>query len=188
MGFNDRRNRREKRPKSASELQKDIDALEFRLETEALKFSEEKKMRGTIRELKKQKKSYVERLKVAVASKSSPVRKGGVIVAKSAPVEELVSNYSTLIKNARLAKKQTHAEFAAFLQRKESEVAKWELGSLKPSIDTAKKLERKLKITLVVEGGVDTADAGDILKSLTPVKGTKAATLGDLVKVKVRNR
>ncbi len=185
-----RRGRRDKKPKTATQLQKDIEALDFRLETEALKFSEEKKIRATIRELKKEKASYLARIKKVVDSRisKSGVSRGRISVTKEVPSEELVSDYSTRIKNARLAKQQTHAEFASFLNEKESVVAKWESGNLRPSLETAKTLEKKLKITLVVEGGVDTADAGDIIKSLTPVKGTKNATLGDLVKVKVRNR
>ena len=195
MGFyGGRRDKRNARPKTATELQKDIDALDFRLETEALKFSEEKKIRGTIRDLKKQKASYLERVKLAVSkrisesSNNNNSRLVGGRISRQAPEEVISKDFSEKLKSSRLVKGQTQEEFAAFLNERESIVSKWENGSMKPSIATAKKLEKILKITLVVEAGVDAADASDIIKSLNPAKGNKTATLGDLVKVKVRKR
>ncbi|MAG61044.1 hypothetical protein CL619_04615 [archaeon] len=188
MGFHDRRNRKDNKPKSASQLQKEIDALDFRLETEALKFSEEKKMRGLIRELKKQKALALKR----IVRPNTEVRNKGVIaVSKSEKEEKLVTDFAVKLRSSRESKNMTQEKFASFLNQRESVVSKWENGNLRPSIGVAKGLQRKLRITLVVEVGsenVGATDPNEILKSLNPSKSNKTATLGDMVKVKTRNR
>ncbi len=186
MGYHDRRDGRENKPKSATQLQKEIDDLDFRLETEALKFSEEKKLRGTIRILKKQKVLAIAAQRV---NRPTATRSVGTIAANKAEVEEiLVSDFAAKLKAARSAKNMTQEEFAAFLNERASELAKWENGNLKPNLSTAKGLQRKLHISLVVEAGVEVAEVTDVLKSLNPAKANKTATLGDMVKVKVRGK
>ena len=135
MGFyGGRHDKRNARPKTAKELQKDIDALDFRLETEALKFSEEKKLRGTIRDLKKQKVLTLKKVKLAVESRnaSRPNSLVGGRVSRQAPEQVLSKDFSNKLKSARIAKGQTQEEFSAFLNERESVVSKWENGSLKP--------------------------------------------------------
>lgn len=186
MGFHRGRDRRQQRPKTAAQLQKEIDAIEFRLETEALKFSEEKKLRSLITDLKKQKKLAAKKF-ISSGPKSSS-RTGTIKVDKNTVEEVLVHDFAEKLRVARRAKGMTQEEFALSLNEKESVYSKWENGSLTPSISVAKQLEKKLRVTLVVEAGVETADPGDILKSLTVSKNNKTATLGDMVKLKVRNR
>ena len=184
MGYHDRRDKRDNKPKSATQLQKEIDALDFRLETEALKFSEEKKMRGLIRQLKKEKV-----LASKIIRRPAEIRSTGTIAAsKSEKEETLVADFADKLKAARAAKNMNQGEFSSFLNERESVVSKWENGSLKPQIGVAKGLQKKLHLTLVVEVGVEAADPNEILKGLNPAKANKTATLGDMVKVKVRNR
>lgn len=183
MGYHDRREK-DLRPKSATQLQKEIDDLDFRLETEALKFSEEKKLRGIIKVLKKQKILASKRV-VRPSFENKP--RGTIAISRSEVKEKLISDFADKIKSARAAKNMTQEEFASFLNQRESIVSKWENGNFKPSIGVAKGLQRKLHLTLVVEAGVEVADPNEILKSLNPSKSNKTATLGDMVKVKTRN-
>ena len=71
-------------------------------------------------------------------------------------------------------------DFAKFLNERESIVAKWEQGSLRPRIDTARRLERKLGIRLV-EKEEETSEDVDVPK----VKKDEF-TLGDFIKVRKR--
>ncbi|MDP3640726.1 MAG: multiprotein-bridging factor 1 family protein [Nanoarchaeota archaeon] len=98
--------------------------------------------------------------------------------AQEAPVERLVDNFSLLLRRAREKKQMTQDVFAAFLQERSSTVAKWELGDLQPDIAVARKLERKLGVSLV-----------ETEESVSAVPEKKRAakdelTLGDFFKVK----
>lgn len=185
MGFHDHRKRKDSRPKSASQIQKEIDALEFRLETEALKYSEEKRIRGLVKDLKKQK---VLASRVVTIKPKSQSEKGTIHVKRNEVEETLVSDFANKLRAAREKRGMTQEKFAAFLNQRESVVSKWENGSLIPNIGVAKGLSKKLKMNLVVEGGVQVGDPEEILKSLNISKSSKTATLGDMVKLKVRKR
>ena len=94
---------------------------------------------------------------------------------KEEPEFKIVNNYSALIREARELKGMKREDFAKFLNEKESLVAKWEQGSLKPRLDVAKRVGKVLKIGLV-EREIETKPP--ILK-----KGkSEGFTLGDFIK------
>lgn len=114
----------------------------------------------------------------APASQSFVPRKQHI--AREAPVERLVDNFSHLLRRAREKQQMTQDDFAAFLQERSSTVAKWESGALQPDIAVARKLERKLGVSLVEKEESVSA----VLEKKKMVKDE--LTLGDFVKVKKR--
>jgi len=90
--------------------------------------------------------------------------------------ETVVSNFAQIIKSAREQKKLTQKIFAKKLNEKESVVHKIETGSLTPSIELARKLERILHIILI-----------ETIKE-SPLENKKeksgAMTIGDIIKKK----
>ncbi len=96
------------------------------------------------------------------------------------PEYRVVDTYAPLIRAAREKRAMTQKDFALLLQEKESFVGKWESGSLTPDLETAKKLQRLLKIALVVldEDALNT-------EKIEKNKSTEF-TLGDFIKVKKR--
>lgn len=93
---------------------------------------------------------------------------------------KIVDNYASLIRGAREYKGWNQEDFAKFLNERESIVAKWENGILKPFIDVARQLERKLGIVLVIKD----EDAEQVK---VDQKGKNdELTLGDFIKVKKR--
>ncbi|MBI2627673.1 helix-turn-helix domain-containing protein, partial [Candidatus Nomurabacteria bacterium] len=66
---------------------------------------------------------------------------------------------------------------ARYLQERESIVAKWEQGKMQPSVDIARRLERILGLSLVVE---DVEQAFEKEKNSKP----EGFTLGDFMKVR----
>jgi len=93
------------------------------------------------------------------------------------PQFKIINNYAALLKSVREGKGMNQEDFAKFLNEKESIVAKWESGRLRPRIDIARRLERVLKISLV---------EGDVRKAYQPekVKKSDVFTLGDFIKVR----
>lgn len=66
------------------------------------------------------------------------------------PSTETVSqNYGSLIRQAREASGKSQKDFAAFLNVKESLIHSWESNHLKPTLEMAKKLQKKLHISLI---------------------------------------
>jgi len=63
------------------------------------------------------------------------------------------------------------------LQEKESIVAKWEQGRMQPSVDVARRLEKILGVSLVVE------DVEQLVEREKNVRGD-VLTLGDFMKVR----
>jgi len=88
-------------------------------------------------------------------------------------VEELVEDFAKIIREARERQGVTQKDFALKLNEKESAVHKWESGAMAPSIDTAKKLEKLLKVKLVVKEAPETA----VLEK----KASGPLTIGDLL-------
>lgn len=95
------------------------------------------------------------------------------------PEYTIISNYASLLRTSREKKELSQQDFAKFIQERESVVAKWEAGSLKPSIEIARKLEKRLGIKLVEVEEAGTAKVETRGKS-------DELTLGDLVKVRKR--
>ncbi len=95
------------------------------------------------------------------------------------PEYRLILAYAQLLRSAREKKGLSQADFAKFIKERESVVAKWEAGSVKPSLETARKLERRLGIRLVEVEGTEAVKTGTQGKN-------EELTLGDLVKVRIR--
>lgn len=92
-------------------------------------------------------------------------------------IEAIVPDYARKIKTAREKKGLTQKEFAREMQEKESLLQKMETGHFEPPIDIARKLEKKLHITLVEERKIENA-----LQSAE--KKTDKLTIGDMLKIK----
>lgn len=98
------------------------------------------------------------------------------------PVYKVVRNYSALIRSAREAKEMSQKDFAKFLNERESVIAKWESGALKPRNDVAKRLEKVLNLTLLEK------ESKDDSKEVKMKKVKSEFTLGDFIKVRKRNK
>lgn len=62
--------------------------------------------------------------------------------------EDIIPNYSALIKQAREQKNLTQEEVAKDMAEKESVIHKLETGNMKPSVKLARKLEQYFRISL----------------------------------------
>jgi len=102
-------------------------------------------------------------------ARAAPVR-----AVRNEPQLDIVADFSTRIRTAREKLGLSQQEFALKLNERESMLRNLESGSLRPSIELARKLERLLHIALVEE---ETAMSG--------AGGTHAGagmTIGDLLK------
>ncbi len=90
-------------------------------------------------------------------------------------IEELIENYGSEVKNAREKLGITQQELAMRLNEKVSIITNIERMGIKPTMETAKKLERSLGITLTVKI-LNTND--DNIKH-----GEKHMTIGDAAKI-----
>ena len=100
-------------------------------------------------------------------------------IKKAEPEYRIVDNYAGLIRAVREKKALSQADFAKFLNEKESVVAHWEAGSVKPGIEEARRLEAKLGITFII------LDEVSSVKLDSQRKGDEL-TLGDFVKIRKR--
>lgn len=92
------------------------------------------------------------------------------------PSYSVVPDFSFRLKRAREARKMTQKEFAAVLRERESVVANWEQGTVRPSLDVARRLEKQLGFLLVEEDHESTAI------SSSKKKCSDGLTLGDFMK------
>ncbi|MBI4151395.1 TIGR00270 family protein, partial [Candidatus Woesearchaeota archaeon] len=90
---------------------------------------------------------------------------------------KVVADFSQLLRSAREKRNLSQQDFAVFLQEKESVVKKWEAGSVKPSLESAQKLERVLGTSLVIEDD-------SLVSSSLPSRKSDELTLGDVMNVK----
>lgn len=97
------------------------------------------------------------------------------------PEYKIVDDFVTLIKSSRNAKNMSQEDFAKLLQERESVLAKWESGALKPSLDTARKMERMLGLKLIV---IEASSPSVVPKA--PAQKKDEFTLGDFIKVRKR--
>lgn len=102
------------------------------------------------------------------ARKAPPAKRARVTVS-----EEIVEDYASIIKEARERMGLTRDALAAMLGVKVSVVRRIEEGSLAPTIDLARKLEKILKVKLVEEvvGEESRGGGGEVWEE----------TLGDVV-------
>lgn len=97
------------------------------------------------------------------------------------PELKLVDNYSSLIRSEREKRGMKQEDFAKFLNERESIVSKWEQGTLKPGVDTAKKLEKQLGINLI-----EILDYAGSEKLANPKEKKDVFTLGDFIRIRKR--
>jgi putative transcription factor len=91
-------------------------------------------------------------------------------------VEAVVEDYAKKIRDARSKAGLTQKEFAKKINEKESLLHKMETGSFKPSMPTAKKLEKILQIKLVEQREEEK------LKMPASKSAGGAMTIGDMIK------
>ncbi|HLC90492.1 MAG TPA: multiprotein bridging factor aMBF1 [Candidatus Nanoarchaeia archaeon] len=96
------------------------------------------------------------------------------------PDVKIVDNYAFLLRRAREQKNMSQEEFAKLLNEKESIVAKWEQGTLKPRVELANRIGRILKINLLEKD-----DPGAV--AMEKKSGSGELTLGDFIKVRKKN-
>lgn len=101
-------------------------------------------------------------------------------LVREAPEFKLVDNFSEKIRKARENRNLSQEEFARLINEKESISSKWERGEFKPSIETARKLEKILGLVLVVK-------EENPAEKIEQDKKSGELTLGDFVKVRKRN-
>ncbi|MBT4538806.1 TIGR00270 family protein [Candidatus Woesearchaeota archaeon] len=92
--------------------------------------------------------------------------------------QEVIGNFSVIIRQEREKRKLSQEEFARFLNERETIVAKWEAGVLRPSLAVARRLQRKLKVRIVIAS----SGSDEMVIKKTPT----IATLGDMVKIRKR--
>ena len=94
--------------------------------------------------------------------------------------EVVVSDFGSLIRNAREKRNMKQVEFAKLLSLKESQVHQFESGSRSPTVETAKKMQKILHVALV------THDTGEDFELPNPEAQPKQQgfTLGDMIKIK----
>jgi len=106
-------------------------------------------------------------------------RRKKIEITETEPEEEIikmvVNNFQEKIRKAREKLGLNQEDFAKKIKEKESIVHKLETGEFKPSIDTAKKLEKILHIKLIEEYKEE--------GKTTNIK-TEELTIGDLIKIK----
>ena len=93
------------------------------------------------------------------------------------PAFRVTGNYASILRQVRERQKLSQEDFARFLQEKESIVAKWEQGRMQPSVEVARRLEKTLGVSLVVE---------DLDQSFEQEKAARVDgfTLADFIKKK----
>ena len=94
------------------------------------------------------------------------------------PEEEIVPECASRVHRARERMGITQKELAELLNEKESVINRIEAGRMVPPISLARRMERKLAITLVAV--LDEEDVGPFKSHDAPL------TLGDVVKVRKR--
>jgi putative transcription factor len=108
-----------------------------------------------------------------------PKPKPGIRKSKRRPFDdmndEIISDYSRIIREAREAKGWTLEELGLNIKEKASLIRKIERSEIKPEDNLRKKLERSLEIKLTERV------SHDIMEHGTGFQGT---TLGDIVKIK----
>lgn len=115
--------------------------------------------------------------KAAPVRAAAPVRKAA---SEPVQVERIVEDYGERVRAAREKRGLTQQDFAKLVTVKESLVHKMETSHFEPDIETARKLERVLHITLVetrVEGGIVDKQKDDRPAGLT---------IGDILNMKQR--
>ena len=89
---------------------------------------------------------------------------------------KVIDSVNKLLRENREGREMSQSQFAALLQERESVVAKWESGNLKPSVNRARDIGRVLGLKLTEEIKED----GTVV--LSSKKPADSFTLGDFIK------
>lgn len=92
---------------------------------------------------------------------------------------ELVEDYGLRVKQARTRMGLTQEELASQIGEKVTVIKKIEQGELKPSIDLVRKLEKFLKIRLLIPAE---EPSYELSKYIAKPDASKGVSLGDLLK------
>ena len=93
---------------------------------------------------------------------------------------ELVENYGELVREARIKIGLAQEELASQVGEKATVIKKIEHGELRPSIELARKLEKILRIRLLMPA--EEEPSSEIRKYLTKPGASGGVSLGDLLK------
>jgi len=99
------------------------------------------------------------------------------IIVEPEVIESIIGDYHLLVKEAREKLSMTQKLLALKLAEKESLIHKIESKHLEPNLEIAKKLEKFLKIKLIIEDKLETKKANLNFKD-------SALTIGDLLNLK----
>jgi len=116
-----------------------------------------------------------------IVKKSSSLRTGKKDSNRSYNMrEEIVEDYSEIIKKVFNKSGKTYKDFANDLNESESYMRKIIRGEMTPTINTAKKLEKAFNITLIEDGE----------KEKINIRSSSAdeLTLGDMVEIKKKKK
>jgi putative transcription factor len=94
-----------------------------------------------------------------------------------------IQGYGNIVKNAREKLKLTQEDFAKKVSEHKSVIHQIESEHFKPSVDTARKLEKALHIRIIEEVKQDSDNNSNISKNVFKSKASEF-TLGDMIKVK----
>lgn len=116
-------------------------------------------------------------------------KQGGGSEEEDEVEHEIVPDFGKLIRLARERLELSQPAFGKLVNEKESVILRMESGKMVPDLKTARKLERALKLKLVLEPAEVKAAAAGGKKAATAAagaekKGKAGLTLGDVVKVK----
>lgn len=95
---------------------------------------------------------------------------------------ELVENYGELVREARIRMGLTQEDLASQVGEKATVIKKIEHGELRPSIELARKLEKILRIRLLVPA--EEEPSSELKKYLTKPGASRGVSLGELLKRK----
>ena len=107
------------------------------------------------------------------------IKKKKIIIEPEKDIIDLVmGDYAEKIRRKREQLRMTQKEFAKMLSEKESMIHKMETGIFKPSIELARKLEKKLNIRLIEQ----------YKEEIKPEKklDSEEVTIGDVIKIRKR--
>jgi len=89
---------------------------------------------------------------------------------------DIVDNFAAEIRSAREKSDMSQKDFAIKIRERESTLKSWEAGSLKPTIEQARKLTKILGINFVTE-----MEEGVVMN---PKSTSETLTLGDVARIK----
>jgi putative transcription factor len=119
--------------------------------------------------------------KLGHSSSFPGIRKVRSLPRRPEVLQAIVPDYAMKIRQAREKMGLTQEEFAKKLGEKQSIMQKMESGAFRPSIKTARKLERLLRIRIVED-----LEDGNVPLSEASGSSSASLTIGDFIKVKKR--